>query len=106
MQLRTNLCFKKEWKEQNSVFINYAPFIPLLKCRGNSLEFINSTIYGLWDMNRFISLVLGEVPRLKDDENGYGPKGKGYIGHIDIPENVLSSYERLLKIYYKQNLRG
>ncbi|MDV3428874.1 MAG: YdcF family protein [Bacillota bacterium] len=105
MQLRTDLCFKKEWQSENTIFINYAPFIPNLKQQGK-LSFVNDEIYGLWDMDRFISLILREIPRLRDDINGYGPKGKGYINHIDIPEDILSSYEKLKNIYYKQNLRS
>jgi len=105
MQLRTDLCFKKEWQREDTVFINYAPFIPCLK-QEEKLSFINDKIYGLWDIDRFISLILGEIPRLRDDINGYGPKGKGYIGHIDIPEDILSSYEKLQNIYHERNLRG
>lgn len=31
---------------------------------------------GVWSVERYISLLLGEVPRLRDDANGYGPQGK------------------------------
>jgi hypothetical protein len=47
---------------------------------------------------------MGEIPRLKDDENGYGPRGKGFIGHVDIPKEVLEAYEELLT-YYSGYLR-
>jgi uncharacterized SAM-binding protein YcdF (DUF218 family) len=99
MQLRTNASFKKEWGEKETIFINYAPFIPLLKKVEDSFEYINKEIYGLWDMDRFISLVMGEIPRLRDDENGYGPRGKDYIGHVDISEAVMSAYRRLAPSY-------
>ncbi len=39
--------------------------------------------------------MLGEIPRLRDDEKGYGPRGRGYIVHVDVPEEVLAAYERL-----------
>ena len=42
---------------------------------------------------------LGEIPRLTDDLNGYGPKGKGYIAHVDIPEKVRAAFEELKEIY-------
>lgn len=42
----------------------------------------------LWDMERLCGLLVGEVARLKDDEKGYGPKGKGFIGHVDVPAEV------------------
>lgn len=45
-------------------------------------------IHGMWESDRYINLLMGEIPRLRDDENGYGPAGKGFIAHVDIPENV------------------
>lgn len=33
--------------------------------------------------------------RLKDDENGYGPNGKGYMNHVEMPETVWSAYRRI-----------
>ena len=104
MQLRTEECFKKEWKDENVNFINYSCFIPLIKEENGALKFIDKDIYGLWDIDRFISLIMGEIPRLKDDENGYGPRGKGFIGHVDIPEEVLEAYEVLL-LFYSEYLR-
>ena len=53
--------------------INYAPIIPKLNSDG-TIE--NDTPY-LWEGTRLYELALGEVYRLRDDENGYGPKGKG-----------------------------
>jgi hypothetical protein len=39
---------------------------------------------------------MGEIPRLRDvAPSGYGPKGKGFIVHVDIPEAVENAYERL-----------
>jgi hypothetical protein len=47
-------------------------------------------------MERFVSLVMGEIPRLRNDENGYGPNGRGYIVAVDIPPAVEAAYDRLL----------
>jgi hypothetical protein len=49
----------------------------------------------LWEMNRFCELLVGEVARLRDDESGYGPRGKGFIGHVDVPEEVVKAAERV-----------
>ena len=35
----------------------------------------------------------------KDDENGYGPKGKNFIAHVDIPETVYDAFEQLQAVY-------
>ena len=99
MQLRTDECFKKEWQNEEVTFIDYSCFVPLVKEINETIEFVDNSIYGLWDIDRFISLIMSEIPRLKDDEYGYGPKGKAFIGHVDIPEQVLEAYEMLLPFY-------
>ncbi|ETI26157.1 hypothetical protein G647_02934 [Cladophialophora carrionii CBS 160.54] len=52
----------------------------------------------LWEPRRFFDLLMGEIPRLRDDENGYGPRGKDFIVHVDIPEEVETAWARLKKI--------
>lgn len=42
----------------------------------------------LWEKQRFFELLVGEIPRLKDDQHGYGPRGKGFIAHVDVPKEV------------------
>lgn len=49
----------------------------------------------LWDDQRFYDLLMGEIPRLRDDGNGYGPKGRGFIAHVDIPDDVEAAWTRL-----------
>lgn len=50
-----------------------------------------------WTWDRFTALVLGEVRRLHDDERGYGPRGAGFIGSVDVPEGVLAAADRLAR---------
>lgn len=99
MQLRSHASFLKEWVEEKTLVISYCPFIPQLKVSEKGYEYINKGINGLWPNDRFMDLIMGEIPRLRDDTNGYGPKGKRFILHVDIPEEVSSSYERLLSYY-------
>jgi hypothetical protein len=42
-----------------------------------------------------VSLVMGEVPRLRDDGLGYGPRGRGFIAHIEVPAEVEAAHQRL-----------
>lgn len=37
------------------------------------------------------SLLWGEIPRLTDDADGYGPRGKNFIAHVDIPTEVRAA---------------
>ena len=71
--------------------ISYAPFIPQV---GEGLVYKN-TITFLWSRERFLDLLLGEIPRLKDDGNGYGPRGRGFIPHVDVPQEILETYDRV-----------
>ena len=50
---------------------------------------------GMWDVERYVALLLGEIPRLRDDEGGYGPRGRGFLAHVDVPDEVLAAWGRL-----------
>lgn len=50
---------------------------------------------GLWPLPRFLGLLQGEIPRLRDDAHGYGPNGKGFIGHVDVPDEVEAAWARV-----------
>lgn len=49
-----------------------------------------------WPWQRWVSLVMGEVPRLRDDTGGYGPRGRDFIAHVDVPDHVEVAYRTLL----------
>lgn len=36
---------------------------------------------------------------LSDDENGYGPRGKNFISHVDIPKEVSQAFEELKTVF-------
>lgn len=48
---------------------------------------------GIWPFERYLQLLVGEVDRLRDDENGYGPCGRDFVVHVDVPEEVLTAVE-------------
>lgn len=104
MQLRTHAAFEKEWEQQRSRIVSYSLFVPEVRAVSEQLEFTNTDVDGLWSVERFIDLIMGEIPRLRDDINGYGPKGKGFIAHVEIPKAVEESYSRLLDYFsdYKE----
>ena len=41
------------------------------------------------------ALPMGEVPRLTDDASGYGPAGRGFIAHVDVPPEVQRAFSYL-----------
>ena len=42
---------------------------------------------------------MGEIPRLSDAPDGYGPAGKNFIAHVDIPPEVAEAFSELKKEY-------
>ncbi|HFI0237381.1 TPA: ElyC/SanA/YdcF family protein [Streptococcus suis] len=76
----------------DKLLLNYASYQVTVREEEVQLQFDNAP-FGMWDMDRYLSLLLGEIPRLRDDEEGYGPRGADYLAHIDIPEEVQASYQ-------------
>ena len=101
MQRRSCASFQKAWQDAGLELqiANYPGFVPRVTVEGQELWFPNPGIAGLWPMKRFIALVLGEVPRLRDDERGYGPRGCGYIVHVEVPPDVLSAHDRVARAF-------
>jgi len=97
MQRRTWASFRRVWGDERPPhFHNAPPFVPTVEADGDALVFAEPDRAGLWPMERFVSLVMGEIPRLRNDEDGYGPAGRGYIAAVDIPPAVEAAYDRLL----------
>lgn len=90
MQLRMDVTLRKY--RPDMTIINYGTFkIKALNVHG---EYDNMPL-GMWTLEEYANLLMGEIPRLTDDENGYGPKGADFIAHIDIPKEVEYAFLRL-----------
>ena len=82
--------------------INYASYrveVVASASEGRELLGYDHEPDGMWDVARYRALLMGEVPRLVDDERGYGPSGTGYIAHVDVPASVRASFEALRSAY-------
>lgn len=97
MQRRMAAGLKKYVKEGVTI-INYATYCAKVLNQDEDLVF-EDNIHGMWSINRYVNLLMGEIPRLSDDANGYGPNGKNYIAHVDIPENVKIAFEKLKMVF-------
>lgn len=97
MQRRMDAGLRK-YAGQSKIIINYASYRAVVHGAGDEMHFSES-IHGMWNLNRYINLLMGEIPRLQDDTIGYGPKGKGFIAHVDIPETVKDAFNLLKKEY-------
>lgn len=98
---RTKLTFKQQFNNEQYRFFSYLPFELHLSELNEEISFIDSKLNNLWEKEYFISLILGEIRRLHDSKDGYGPKGKGFIPHVELPERILEEYYYLKeKLYY------
>lgn len=93
MQRRMYAGLRKYLSDEIAI-INYATYHAEVKVQNGQLVY-TSDISGMWETKRYIELLLGEIPRLSDNADGYGPKGKNYIAHMDIPENVQQAFNTL-----------
>ena len=96
MQRRMTAGLKKYRPE--ILAINFAAYQAKVVERDSILAY-NGKILGMWDINRYVSLLLGEIPRLTDDLNGYGPNGKNFISHVDIPQKVQLAFDEVSKFF-------
>jgi uncharacterized SAM-binding protein YcdF (DUF218 family) len=98
MQRRTWASFRRVWGDREPPrFHNCPTFVPTVRGKAGTLAFEQPERAGLWSMDRFVSLLMGEIPRLRNDEDGYGPRGRGYIVAVPLPPAVEAAYQRLLE---------
>lgn len=97
VQKRTHITFCKEWGLSQSAIQPLFFEQPKLINFDAKPQFDNPKMDSWWEPDYFLSLVIGEIRRLNDDEHGYGPKGTNFIPHVDVPEDVLASYRRCQK---------
>ena len=88
----------KKYVNDKVTIINYATYCAKVLNQNDELVY-EENIHGMWTIERYVNLLMGEIPRLSDDENGYGPNGKNYIAHVDIPEHVKIAFEELKMVF-------
>lgn len=95
MLRRTKLTFQKEFPVEKYSFYGFTPYIPSLVNLKEPLQFQDSQLNGLWEKDYLVSLIMGEIKRLYDTKEGYGPKGRGFLPHVDLPAEVIADYQEL-----------
>ncbi|HFK5792436.1 TPA: YdcF family protein [Enterobacter asburiae] len=96
MQRRTMATFARVCRDEpvSPEWISHPGCTPTLHNGKDGVEF-SADSAGLWPVDRYLSLILGELPRLYDDVNGYGPAGRDFIAHVDFPEAVIAAWKQL-----------
>ena len=78
----------------DAAVLAYATYAARVVADSGGLSYEDEPL-GMWGIERYRTLLMGEVPRLRDDASGYGPKGAGWIAHVDIPRDVEDAFTRL-----------
>nr|EIP1105383.1 YdcF family protein [Citrobacter freundii] len=96
MQRRTMATFQRVTRDEQHAprWLSFPGFIPELAQQHNGVDFVPAA-EGLWSVDRYLSLITGELPRLRDDAAGYGPCGHDFIVHVDIPQDVEQAWQQL-----------
>lgn len=97
MQRRMHASWRRYVGEQ--LIINYAAYRVKVTAVDDELQFEEKPL-GMWTVERYIKLLMGDTARLQDNSEGYGPKGKNFIAHVDVPEKVLAAFN-YLKNYFE-----
>ncbi|MFT4246291.1 MAG: ElyC/SanA/YdcF family protein [Micrococcaceae bacterium] len=97
MQHRMDAILRKCVPRETRI-INFATYKAEVVENKGVLEYKHK-IHSMWRVERYISLLMGEVPRLQDDENGYGPKGKNFLTHVDIPDEAMRAFTELKQVF-------
>ena len=80
------------------IIINYATYFAEVIPKNEKLCYAKE-IHGMWSLERYVNLLMGEIPRLTDNEEGYGPKGKDFIAHVEVPIIVQEAFDELKYVY-------
>lgn len=81
--------------------INYASYEVNVITKNNQLQF-DRNLLGMWELEHYITLLLGEISRLQNTPTGYGPAGKNFIAPVFIPKDVLAAFHRVAKLFPNQ----
>ena len=100
LQRRADATFRWQWRERDNapLFINWPVFTPVVTLDSGMARITGAPPQGLWSMERFVQLLMGEVQRLRNDEKGYGPRGAGFFGEVAMPDAVDNAWHRLVQL--------
>lgn len=89
----------------NLTVINFAVYQAALTVQNGELVYAKPPFWGMWTVERYITLLMGEIPRLADNADGYGPSGHNFIAHVTIPDDVWNAFNDL-KTHYGDYIRA
>ena len=107
MQRRMDVTWKRQAHDRKAFshtqVIDWALWEVSLVARDNTLQYEHAP-EGMWPIDVYLGLLAGEVDRLTDNERGYGPRGRDFVVHVDVPDEVRQAHA-LLEAYMGSNVR-
>lgn len=96
MQRRTVATFRRVTRDNPDAprWVSHPGFTPVLYQHEDGVMLANAD-EGVWSVDRYLALVVGEIPRLRNDETGYGPRGRDFIVNVDFPDEVEAAWQIL-----------
>ena len=94
MQRRTHATFERAWAGRDVRLTSWAPCVP----EPLAPEPLAAGPRPAWTWGRFCGLLDGEVRRLTDDADGYGPRGRNHFDAVDLPERVREAARLLARL--------
>ncbi|XVV15625.1 ElyC/SanA/YdcF family protein [Actinoplanes sp. CA-131856] len=88
MQQRMDAGFRKH--APTARLTNYAAHRTFVQASDGRLSFVDPPV-GMWSLEHYVTLLMGEIPRM----TGYGPSGRDFIAHVDVPDEVRHAFDRL-----------
>lgn len=98
MQYRMSACLGK-YRKPEQLVLNYASYEAGFEEKDGQIRLKHADLWGMWSVDKYIELLMGEIPRLRNDEEGYGPKGQNFIAAVELPEAVEEAFASLQADY-------
>ncbi|BDH46028.1 hypothetical protein TUM12370_20720 [Salmonella enterica subsp. enterica serovar Choleraesuis] len=97
MQRRSIATFQRAWRGQADapLWLSYPGVTPYLENSVHGVQFAGNH-QGMWPVVRYLALITGELPRLRNDAQGYGPAGRDFMERVDIPPLVEQAWRELM----------
>lgn len=98
LQRRTRLTFGQNWPA-TTCFYTANPELPKFLSLKPQIKTQPATAATWWSQPYLLALAVGEIQRLQDTPQGYGPCGAGFIPHVTVPTEVLQAAQLLQQRY-------
>lgn len=99
MQRRMDATYRRQIQDhpafRDTPLVHFASYTCEVVVEGDRLAYASAPA-GMWEPDHYLRLLSGEVTRLTDDANGYGPQGAGFIAHVDVPFEVREAHAVVL----------